>query len=134
MLETAPPQRFHLDGKTRMLLFTRGQTVVVWPQGGTGRALRGEGDVVVNVLAPLHQQLGVDSVRPLGGASEYLLADFPWLSTGMQSVSGDESSQTTETLQLTLVPSSFSTCLMPEWPIAARQTRGLKASAAPLDR
>lgn len=90
-----------------MLLFTRGQTVVVWPQGGAGGALRGEGDVVVNVLAPLHQQLGVDLVRPLGGASEYLPADLPWLPTGIQSVSGDESSQTTETLQLHIPTDNF---------------------------
>lgn len=70
-----------------MHVFTRAQTVVVWPQGGAGRALRGEGDVVVNVLAPLHQQLGVDWVRPLNGAPEDLLADLPWLSTEIKSVS-----------------------------------------------
>lgn len=81
-----------------MLVFTRAQTVVVCPLGGAGRVLGGEGDVVVNVLAPLHQQLGVDFVRPLHGAPEYFLADFPWLSTGIKSVSSDVSSQTTETL------------------------------------
>lgn len=73
----------YLDGKTRMHVFTYAQTVAVCPQCGAGRALRGEGDVVVNVLAPLHQQLGVDIVRTLHGAPEYFLADFPWLSTGI---------------------------------------------------
>lgn len=80
-----------------MHVFTRAQTVVVCPQGGAGRALRGEGDVVVNVLAPLHQQLGVDIVRPLYGAPEYFLADDTWLSTGIKTVSSDVGSQTTET-------------------------------------
>lgn len=95
------PKHFYLDGKTWMHVFTRAQTVVVRPQGGAGGALRGEGDVVVNVLAPLHQQLGVDIVRPLRGAPQYFLADIPWLSTGINTVSGDVSSRTTETLHST---------------------------------
>lgn len=81
-----------------MHIFTRAQTVVVRPQGGAGRTLRGEGDVVVDVLAPLHQQLGVDAVRTLRGAPQYFLADFPRLSTGINTVSSDVSSRTTETL------------------------------------
>lgn len=106
-----------------MLVFTRAQTVVVWPQGGAGKVLRGEGDVVVNVLAPLHQQLGVDFVRSLYGAPEYFLADFPRLSTGIKSVSSDVRGQTTETInsgsQLMLASLSFPATPMPEWPTVA---------------
>lgn len=93
-----PKHFFYLDGKTQMQVLTRAQAVAVRPQGGAGRALRGEGDVVVDVLAPLHQQLGVGIVRPLRGAPQYFLADFPWLSTAINTVSCDVSSGTTGTL------------------------------------
>lgn len=63
-----------------MHVVTRSQTVHTGPEGGAAGALRGKCDVMVDVLAPLHQQLGVDAVLPFGGAAQYLLTDVSWLS------------------------------------------------------
>lgn len=66
-----------------MHVFTRAQTVAARPRASAGAVLGGEGDVVVDVLAPLNQQLGVDLVRPLGGSPQNFLADVPRLSTSI---------------------------------------------------
>lgn len=62
-----------------MHVLTRVGTVRPGPESSVVFALGGEGHVVVDVLAPLHQQVRIDAICLLGGAPYYFLADFPWL-------------------------------------------------------
>jgi len=58
-----------------MHIFTGLMTVRVCPKSSSAGALRSKGDVVIDVLAPLHQQLRVGVVSPFAGASDYFPAD-----------------------------------------------------------
>lgn len=55
--------------------------VHVCPKGTFTDALRCKGYVMVNVLAPLHQQLRVVIILPFTGAPDYFPADLPRLLT-----------------------------------------------------
>lgn len=71
----------YLNGKAWMHIFTCGQTLHASPKSSTASALRGKGYVMVNVLAPLHQQVRIHIIFPFRGAPQYFLAHFPWLLT-----------------------------------------------------
>ena len=71
----------YLNGKAWMHVFTCAQTVHPVPKSGTAGGLGGKSHVVVDVLAPLHQQLRVDIVLPFRRGPQYFLAVFPRLLT-----------------------------------------------------
>lgn len=78
----------YLDGKARVHVFARLSTVHPLEKPRFAGALRGERDVVVDVLAPFHKQVRVGIISPFPGAPHYVLADFSYLLTKSDFIAG----------------------------------------------
>lgn len=62
-----------------MHIFTRVQTAYVGPESSTVGVLWSKGYIMVDVLAPLHQHVGVGFIVPFRRTAHDLHADLSWL-------------------------------------------------------